>query len=395
MRIKYLYLALSLFIVTNISAQTDYLKINEQIRLPKDIIEQKGLIDNLNAFLGSIKDNGSYKSWIQPGEEAITQILIAEMQDFVLNDTVGFKPYLISIDPLSNKKAYSIQIAYMSLCESSQPLLKAIFEFVVHKNNNKYFFSSPLSENTKEWKTKKFEHLIFHYQNDMAESIINQYIQIIPEYDEKLGIEKTTEYFFCDDCQDLPSLLRLVGIHYKIDYNGLSWPMTDFETGERKIALYNRNMSRKEFVDPHDAFHGRANIAVPRNIQNYYMVCGCAYIYGGTWSGDWRIDWTGIQGRFKETLFKDKNTDWLKLYFERYNFGESKERPIIITQFINALIIQKLEREQGYSAVMKLFSSGNMYQNRDAFFKILEEVTGINEKNFNKKVGRLIKDSLE
>jgi hypothetical protein len=395
MKIKYFFLIFFILVSSNINAQADYLIINENIRLPKDSIERKGLIDNLNMFLSSVKDNDSYENWILPNEKDKTQILITEIQDFMLKDTIGFKPYLINFELLGDKKVYSIQIAYISLLENYQPLLKAIFEFIVHKYNDTFLFSSPLSENTKEWKTRRFENLIFHYQNHIAESVIDQYIKIVPDYDKKLGIRKTTEYFFCDDCQDLASLLRLVGIYYKIDYNGLSWPMTDFDTEGRKVALYNRSMSRKEFVDPHDTFHGRANLAVPKNIQNYYMVCGCAYIYGGTWSGDWKIDWAGIQKRFKETSFNDKKTDWLKLYFERYNFGESKERPILITQFINALIIQKVEKEQGYSAVMKLFSSGNMYQDKDHFFKILEEVIGINEKNFNEKIRKLIESSLK
>ncbi len=87
--------------------------------------------------------------------------------------------------------------------------------------------------------------------------------------------------------------------------------------------------------------------------------------------------------------------DWLKLYFERYNFGVSKKRHLLVTQFVNALIIQKIDKEQGFSAVKKLLASGNIYKNRDEFFRILEEVTGINEQNFNKEVGALIDDAME
>ena len=116
------------------------------------------------------------------------------------------------------------------------------------------------------------------------------------------------------------------------------------------------------------------------------MVCGCATLYAGSWG----YDWAEIQKMFKERMTCDKKTDWLKLYFEQYNFGESQERPFQITQFINALIIQKVEQEQGFPAVMELFESGNMLKDRENFFRILEKVTGINEKNFNKEVGKLI-----
>jgi hypothetical protein len=37
---------------------------------------------------------------------------------------------------------------------------------------------------------------------------------------------------------------------------------------------------------------------------------------------------------------------------------------------------------------MKLLSSGSMFNDRENFFRILEKITGINEKNFNKEVGK-------
>ncbi|MDR3340426.1 MAG: hypothetical protein LBT25_10125, partial [Candidatus Symbiothrix sp.] len=90
----------------------------------------------------------------------------------------------------------------------------------------------------------------------------------------------------------------------------------------------------------------------------------------------------------------DKNTDWLKLYFDSYNYG-SREKDLTVTQFVNALITRKIEKEQGFSAVVELLSSGNMYKEKENFFKILEKVTGINEKNFNKEVGKLINEAMK
>ena len=121
------------------------------------------------------------------------------------------------------------------------------------------------------------------------------------------------------------------------------------------------------------------------------MICGCAYIYGGSWG----MSWEDIQKMFRLRMSYDKKTDWLKLYFERYNFGESQAKHLLITQFVNALIIQKVEKEQGFPAVVELLSSGNIYKDRENFFKILEQVTGINEKNFNKKVAQLVDDDMK
>jgi hypothetical protein len=116
------------------------------------------------------------------------------------------------------------------------------------------------------------------------------------------------------------------------------------------------------------------------------MVCGCAYVYGGSW----RISWEDIKKMFKRRMVYNEDTDWLQLYFDRYNFGESQEKHLLVTQLINALIAEVVEKEQGFSAVMELMASGDMYKERASFFAALEKVTGINEKNFNKKVGDLM-----
>jgi hypothetical protein len=120
------------------------------------------------------------------------------------------------------------------------------------------------------------------------------------------------------------------------------------------------------------------------------MICGCAYLYGGSWG----ISWEEIVKTFKTKMINNKHTDWLKLYDERYNFGESEEKHLLVTQFINALIIQKVEKEKGFAAVKELLSSGNFIKERGNFFKILEKITGINEKNFNKEVWKLIHEAV-
>ncbi|MBK5722858.1 hypothetical protein JGH11_18465, partial [Dysgonomonas sp. Marseille-P4677] len=355
-----------------------------------DSIEQSKLKNSLTNFLLTIKNKEKTNKWISPDNLSETQILLDEIQGFVNNDTLEFMPHWINCELLPDKTSYSIQVAYISLSES-QPLLRAIFEFIAYKKDDNFLFASPLKRNTKEWKTKTEGHLIFHYQNNIAENVINQYIKIVNDYDQKLGINPISEFYFCDNCQDMTSLLRLTGITYNMAYNGFSWNMTDFKIQDRIIALYGQNMSRQEIVDPHDVFHGRASIAIPQNLRNHYMVCGCAYVYGGSWG----ISWDNIKKMFKEKMSSDKNADWQKLYFDRFNFGESQEKHLLVTQFINALIIEKVEKEQGFSAVLKLLSSGNMYKEKDKFFEILKAVTGIDETNFNSEISQLINKSMK
>ena len=389
MNTKLFFTTFLLLLTVSLNAQTNYLTIDKNIQLPKDSLERTNLLNDLNDFLFSIKENKGMENWVVLEEKNETQILIEGIQDFIKNDTIDFKPFLINAELLNDKKTYSIQIAYISLTNST-PFLKAIVEFIAHKKDNNFFFSSPLLRLTKEWNTKTDENLIFRYQNKNSENVVNQYLTYNKKYNEMLHVTTKTDYYFCDDCESMNQMLRLAGILYKSDYNGETWNGIFFDTKEKRIILETQRMSRQSIVDPHDLFHSKANIAIPQN-RNFYMICAGADIYAGCWG----MNWLEIKKLFKGKMTGNKQQDWLQLYFDRYNFGESNAKYIFVTSFINGLIIEKVEKEQGFGAVLKLFASGDMFKDRNNFFKTLEEITGINERNFNKKVEDMIKNSLK
>jgi hypothetical protein len=243
-----------------------------------------------------------------------------------------------------------------------------------------------LLRNTENWLKKEFGHLSCYYQDTVAEKNIEQWGNAIIEFDKKLNSSKSIDIYVCNDCNDMACMLHLVGINYLMDANGFSWLSTVYTVTDKDFAVYTQRLSNQK-ADTHDLFHWRTRAAISDDEKySHYMVCGCAYVYGGSWGYRWKE----IREMFKARMKYDRKTDWLKLYFERYNFGESQAEHLLVTQFINALIIQKVEKEQGFPAVMELLSSGSMYDDRENFFRILEKVTGINEKNFNKEVWKLV-----
>ena len=58
---------------------------------------------------------------------------------------------------------------------------------------------------------------------------------------------------------------------------------------------------------------------------------------------------------------------------------------------INALLVQKIEKEQGFAAVMELLSCGKYEKGNENYFKALEKITGINKANFNAEVWKLVR----
>lgn len=187
----------------------------------------------------------------------------------------------------------------------------------------------------------------------------------------------------------MPEVMQNIGVLYKLEYNGRS--VGTINANENNTALlvngtYNTNFNA---FDPHDLWHERARNAIATNSINKAVDEGCAYLYGGSWG----ISWLQILKTFKDKVASNPNSDWLSLYDGFYNFGESKEKHLIVSYLINALIVEKIEKEKGFSAVKELLSCGKYEKGNENYFKVLERLTGINKANFNENVWSLIKKS--
>lgn len=373
-------------IAWSLIAQSNYLTVHPGIKLPKDSIERGLLIDNLNSFLRKnvesklISVEGKNEAYILLGE-------LKEMADKQKSDA-SLKPYLQHVI-LIGEKQYAVQVAFMGISKE-EPYLHAIFDIIAKKDNERFVFTTPLIKNTSGWRVITDKHVSAYYQSEATKEFASQYVKATVDFDKKLCVSQPITYYFCQSCETLPQLLQLSGILYHKELSGQNWIMMSFDTPEKSFYFYPKRFFDNRTADLHDLFHSRANRAIPKEKRNTYMICGCAYLY----CGSWQINWTDIQKMFKASMAYDKKTDWLKLYFDRYNFGENQQRHLLVTQFINALIIEKVEREQGFSAVIKLLASGDMYKEKNKFFEVLNEVTGMNEKNFNHKAQQLIDEAM-
>jgi hypothetical protein len=368
-------------------AQTN-LNILPQIKLPDDSVISNNLVSGLSDLLDHTEADNIH---IETLNKALTLDLLDEIKEIEKSDKYKnehfYKPYLINFTQISDT-SYFIQLSYIGI-DSGVPDLRANFDLLGFVSKSKIFtFSSPIILNTSTWKEKKTGDLIFHYKKELNNAIVDEYIKKLNLFDSKLGNQSKTAEIYC--CTNASEALNILGVPYKSDYNGRNRIYMSYAYGNQIVIVSNLFGDDFSTFDPHDLFHERAALAIPSEKANRYMICGCAYLYGGSWG----ISWEEILKIFKAKMTNNKNTDWLKLYDERYNFGESKEKHLLVTQFINALIIQKFEKEKGFQAVMELLSSGDFRKDRNNFFKILEKITGINEKNFNREVSKLIRDAM-
>ena len=328
-----------LFATLFANAQTNSLRLNPNIVLPKDSIESKLLTTSLNDFLLAAQKPNEENKFVFEGEKIETFIQLDEINGIEksgkFKDDYFYKPYLTNVVLLKDNN-YLIQISYIGTSENTA-LLRASFEFIAHKTNNTFEFSSPLLKNTKNWKVEKVGNNIFHYQNTINKNKVKEFNKLTSSFDNKLkSTNKITDYYLCDNIIELG---KLIGVEYKSDYNGRSESVWSSSFGDRKLVVFGNNNSSFNEFDPHDLFHDRLSVVIPRSKVNKPVDEGCAYLYGGSWG----FTWKEIFKAFKEQIASNKNTNWKEIKetpisFKTGNFTNQAD------YIVNALLVKKIEK---------------------------------------------------
>jgi hypothetical protein len=179
---------------------------------------------------------------------------------------------------------------------------------------------------------------------------------------------------------------KLIGVNYKSDYNGETESVWSSSFGDRKLIVFGNNNATFNEFDPHDLWHDRLSLVIPRSKVYKPVDEACAYLYGGSWG----ISWKQILKTFKEKVASNKNSNWLEIKETPLNFGESQEKHLMADYVVNALIVQKLEKENGFSAVWELLNCGKWEKGNEKYYQALEKLTGITKANYNEKIWELI-----
>lgn len=366
-------------------AQNNYLKINPAIVLPKDSIESHTLIASLNEFLLAAQKTGEANPFVWEGEKLETMILLDEIvgmeKNGKLKDDTFYRPYLTNIVLLKDSQ-YIIQISYIGIY-NNEAQLRAGFQLIAHKRDNTFLFASPLVRNTKNWKQVKEGSILFHYLYAINKVKAKAYNKLVTEFDKKLNSKDRITEIYC--CENIMELHRLIGVDYKLDYNGRAQSIRTATYDNKKlIVLGNDNADFKTF-DPHDLWHERLGLVFSRTKVNRPVDEGCAYLYGGSWG----LGWKEIFKAFKEQVATDTNRNWVEVkekpvYFKTAAFNNSADN------IVNALIVQKIEKEKGFTGVWELLTIGAVEKGNEKYYQVLEKLTGITKATYNQKVWELI-----
>ncbi len=285
-----------------------------------------------------------------------------------------------------NNNQYSIQIAYIGV-KQEQPIIRGIFEFIIHKINDRYFFSSTLINNTKDWKILKHGNSIFHYKNEINTTKAIESDSISTYYTNLLNKNKIiNEYYSVNNSLELQ---KLIGINYKSEFNGTKGLALSSIDSHHKLNILGYNNSNYEKFDPHDVFHEILSNYIPRNKVYKPIDEGCAYLHGGSWG----LTWKEIFKEFYSQISNYNSINWVDIK-ENSQYFKTKEFNNSMDYIINALIVQEIERKHGFNGVWELLLIGPAEKGHHKYYSKMQKLLDINKDEYNNYVRKLIKNEI-
>lgn len=353
------------------------------LKMPKDSIIKSNIISDLNAFLQASQNKNDANSFVLPSQKVETFILLDEFKN--IEKSQGhhhfFKPYLNNIVQLSKQK-WLIQLSHIGI-NDGVPYLRTLYNIIAHQKDSHFLFSSPLTEHTKGWQIKQLNNVIFYYKEHLNMKNVNKYVSLSKIFDEKLQSKHKTTTIYC--AKNKTTLLQLIGIDYKLDYNGQTTGSFSALNDDNQLIISGYGESFNDF-DPHDLWHDRLSLVISRRKVNKPVDEGCAYLYGGSWG----LTWKTIFNLFLEKVAANKDSDWMYYKEHKTNFAENQAEHLMVDYVINALLIKKIEHEKGFAGVWKLLNCGVFEKGNDNYYNSLNEIIGISKKNYNKTIWKLI-----
>lgn len=383
-----IFIFLLLVMTAFVHAQSTGVIVTKNVRLPSDSAIKMRLISSLNAFLNQKNKADTENLYVAQGRLLETAALLDEMKDVeksrLYKDDNFFKCYLTNAVRY-NDSNFLLQLSYIAVKDST-PILRAGYTLLARGNGDQFNFYTPLELRSGGWKEEKIGNVVFHFKGDLNAAKARAFQKQVSSYDHRLtGTGQSFDFYSCVNFQEA---LSLIGIDYKADYSGSPFNTLTAHFNNGNVYICGTaNEDHFNKVDYHDLWHDRLHSFIAVEKINRPVDEGCAYLYGGSWG----LSWQEILSRFKQFAASTPNADWLKLYNDSYNFDPKSKFPLNVDFVINALLVEKIEKEKGFPAVIQLLTCGRRQNGNDNYFQALQQIEGINTSSFNATVSGLIK----
>src|ERR1700744_4796698 len=253
--------------------------VQSVIKMPPDTTIKNSLITSLNGFLREKERPNRRNEYVLSEDLRETSALLDEIKGMDKGAKKDFfRCYLTNVTKVKND-TYQVQFSYLGLADSV-PVLRSSFRLLAKRRGNKFYFDSPLKDNTFGWKTRPIDNVTFLYKDTLNLAEANAYVTAVNADDKMLNVPKQPITFYY--CANFSEVQQLLGIDFKLDYNGIQYnALSSYENGG--TLLVNGRSSAKNRFNAHDLWHERLHHVVRVDTINRPVDEGCAYLFGGSW----------------------------------------------------------------------------------------------------------------
>jgi hypothetical protein len=340
-------------------------------------VSKKDMIDSINKLFEEFDYNDGSKLINKKNYD--TSMKLLRTLWFIEYKNPKISKEIINAYKISNDK-YLLKILYKSKDKKNDFKIDAITSIIAIKKENKFTFSSPISHHTLNWKNKKIGNIEYFYKKKINEKVAKKFNANNSKISNKLSID--TDNLILYKCSNYQEVLKLIGLDYLLNSNG------EIQSSELIGYTILTGLNSEDFS--HDILHHYSSKLYNRKVRNWIAEEGLAYSWGNAYytkENNKMISRNELVFLLEEYLKSNPQDSLLEIFINNKKIFNDSYSVTSARSVISSLLCDEIENKKGIIGIKKLISCG---KGKDIFFKVIEELIGINKSNFNKKVLNLI-----
>ena len=340
-----------------------------------DKITSLKIEESLNGFLTEAQNNDYSEDYVSSKHLREFKFFFDRLAEIGKNSEGFHSPLILKSFPVENG-SYRLTVAFTGV-KDERPFVYQVTEFKAIPFQRHFRFYCPFRDNTAHFKSKRFDHVTYHFSDSIDENEADEFVRFSKESARKTNgpIPELDYYAF----NSLDELLKSYGFLYSArQCNFLRYDLgfTDNE-GKTFITGTGNADYRFGFIPDYLRYY------LPDSESIYPpFAFGIAAYYGGY--GLSYDDIEKLKHQFREKLKESPNMDFLK----EFKKGRASSVNRHFSSYVmSAFLFEEAIKKKGFQEAIKLVYTGNK---GEYFFENLNDILEIDESDFHHTILRLI-----